>query len=98
MGGDWRADFDWRPIAHEVREVAVTTLDGMHLRLSSSGARLEISGAVVLADERHEYRDMYRHFDTLLRNSTSDVDVRPLQLVADSFLIGHRSETAAISE
>ncbi len=94
-GGDLRADFDWRPIAQEVRELEVTTLDGMHLRLSSSGGRLEINGAVVLASERHEYLGMYRHFDTLLRNSSSDVDVRPLQLVADAFLVGKQRKIAA---
>jgi D-galactose 1-dehydrogenase len=97
-GGDWRADFDWRPIAQEVRELAVTTLEGMNLRLSSSGGRLEINGAVVLAHDRHEYPAMYRHFDTLLQNGISDVDVRPLQLVADSALVGRRSETEALSE
>lgn len=92
IGSDWHADFDWRPITEEVREVTVTTRDGMRLRLSSSGGRLEIDGRTVLTHERTEYAAMYRHFDTLLRTNTSEVDVRPLQLVADAFLMGRRIE------
>ena len=94
--GDWRADFDWRPIPQEIREVTVGTKDGMRLRLSSSGGRLEIDGTTVLARERTEYADIYRHFDALLRTNKCDVDVRPLQLVADSFLIGRRTDQRAI--
>lgn len=97
-GGDWRAEFDWRPIAQEVRSLTVITQDGMHLRLSSSGGLLEVDGAVVLTHQRHEYPDMYRHFDMLLQNGTSDVDARPLQLVADAFLVGRRSDTIASEE
>jgi D-galactose 1-dehydrogenase len=93
--GDWRVDFDWRPIAAEIREVAITTDDGTQLKLSSSGGRLEINGVTVVAHERAEYAGIYRHFDVLLRNRTSDVDIRPLQLVADSFLLGRRTDNGS---
>lgn len=89
--GDWRVNFDWRPIAAEIRETAITTSDGTHLKLSSSGGRPEIDGVTVIAHERTEYAGIYRHFDVLLRNKTSDVDIGPLQLVADSFLLGRRT-------
>jgi hypothetical protein len=74
-----------RPVRSRPIAQAVTTLDGMHLRLSSGGGRLKINGAVVLGYERHEFPGIYRHFDMLLRNGTSDVDVQSLQLVADFF-------------
>lgn len=95
-GGDWRVDFDWRPIPQEIREITVGTKDGMRLRLLSSGGRLEINGETVIARERTEYAGIYRHFDALLRENTSDVDVRPLRVVADSYLIGRRLDQRAI--
>jgi D-galactose 1-dehydrogenase len=89
---DWRVVLDWRPIAAEIREIAIASDDGTHLKLSASGGRLEIDGVTVVAHERAEYAGIYRHFDILLCNGTSDVDATPLQLVADSFLLGRRTD------
>lgn len=35
-----------------------------------------------------EYRAMYRHFVDLIQAKRSDVDLAPLQLVADAFMCG----------
>jgi D-galactose 1-dehydrogenase len=47
--------------------------------------------AWVLADAAEaEYRGLYRRFVELTATGTSDVDLAPLRLVADAFLLGRR--------
>jgi D-galactose 1-dehydrogenase len=41
---------------------------------------------------------LYAHFAELVRGHRSDVDIAPLQLVADAFLCGRRTEVAAFVE
>jgi D-galactose 1-dehydrogenase len=38
-----------------------------------------------------EYRGLYRRFVELTTTGTSDVDLTPLRLVADAFLLGRRT-------
>ena len=38
-----------------------------------------------------EYRGLYRRFVELAATGTSDVDLTPLRLVADAFLLGRRN-------
>ena len=38
-----------------------------------------------------EYRGLYRRFIELAETGSSDVDLTPLRLVADAFLLGRRS-------
>ena len=38
-----------------------------------------------------EYRGLYRRFIELAATGSSDVDLTPLRLVADAFLLGRRS-------
>ena len=47
-----------------------------------------------LGPER-EYPALYAHFHALIARGESDVDVRPLRLVADAFLFGRRVQTDA---
>ena len=41
---------------------------------------------------------IYEHFGELVRGHDSDVDIAPLQLVADAFLCGRRIDVAAFVE
>jgi len=45
-----------------------------------------------------EYPDLYRQMATLIDERTSDVDLRPLELVADAFMIGAREEAEAFTD
>ena len=92
---DLSAEFDWRPIPHEVWEISVETEDGGRLHLSGGGAKLEVDGAVVAERKPEEYEAIYRHFGELLRAGRSHVDPAPLRLVADAFLLGRRREVEA---
>ena len=63
-----------------------------NLKLSRGGAVLAVDGNVVTTDESlaGEYPRLYQRFAELVDAGKSDVDWRPFQLVADSFLIGER--------
>jgi D-galactose 1-dehydrogenase len=51
---------------------------------------MTIDGNVVAEAPDEEYRELYRHFVKLATSGASDVDLAPLRLVADSFLLGRR--------
>ncbi|GAB7524738.1 Gfo/Idh/MocA family protein [Paraburkholderia sp. 2C] len=81
------ASFDWRYGPVEQWEIEVATSDGT-LFLTEGGKRLSIVGKPVdLAAER-EYPALYERFQWLIDHGEQDVDVRPLRLVADAFLLG----------
>jgi D-galactose 1-dehydrogenase len=68
------------------------------LELSMGGKDLTLDGQVVSTAPSAEYPALYAHFADLVHNRRSDVDIAPLQLVADAFLCGRRTEVAAFVE
>ena len=65
--------------------------------LSGGGARL-VAGDEVLVDEKKQsYQLLYRRFVELVAAGESDVDLTPLQLVADAFMLGRRREVEAFA-
>jgi D-galactose 1-dehydrogenase len=63
------------------------------LHLGHGGNKLLIDGTARDVGSEAEYPSMYRHFIDLVRAGKSDVDVTPLQLVADAFLRGRMIAT-----
>ena len=52
----------------------------------------------VLVDEKKQsYQSLYRRFVELVAAGESDVDLSPLQLVADAFMLGRRREVEAFA-
>jgi D-galactose 1-dehydrogenase len=96
--GDFRAQFDWRPIEKDIWEITVETRDGLKLHLSSGGARLAVGGKTVVEKKPAEYEAIYEHFDRLLRDGTSHVDAAPFRLVGDAFMVGERRDIEAFVE
>ncbi|MBB4860800.1 D-galactose 1-dehydrogenase [Novosphingobium chloroacetimidivorans] len=90
------ASFDWRETAGEQWAIHVDH-EGGSLALLDGGARLLIDDAPVAVGDEGEYPRLYRHFVDLMRESASDVDLRPMRLVADAFLIGNREVTDEFS-
>jgi D-galactose 1-dehydrogenase len=83
------AEFDFRQTGPQSWDIVVET-DGGSLTLSGGGARA-IAGGEVLADAAEaEYRGIYRRFAELTATGTCDVDLTPLRLVADAFMLGRR--------
>lgn len=88
--GEVSAGFDWREEEDEIWTIEAETTDGVSLRLSGGGARLEIAGVETIEEPREEYQRIYRRFADLIDERRSLVDVAPLRLTADSFLVGRR--------
>ena len=94
--GPLTCSLDWRRPEGEEWTIAVTTSDGMALRLEDGGSRLLIDG-----DQRHasgpgEYPEIYREFVDLVDERRSRVEVAPLRLVADCLLAGRRHTVEAV--
>lgn len=95
--GPLTCTLDWRCEQGEEWTIRVRTSDGTDILLSEGGARLSISGCDIETHGPGEYPDIYRRFVDLVDLGRSDVDVRPLRLVADCLLVGSRSEVEAVA-
>jgi L-arabinose 1- dehydrogenase len=91
LGTPIRAEFDWRFGPEELWQIEVTTRDGV-LHLAQGGKFLKIDGEVKDIGREREYPSLYDRFFELISTGSSDVDVSPLQHVADAMLLGGRHE------
>jgi predicted dehydrogenase len=85
------AEFDFRQKGEQSWDIELKTTAGQ-LKLSKGGAVLAIDGKELSSEEglAGEYPRLYQRFAELVETGRSEVDWRPFQLVADSFLIGER--------
>ena len=83
------AEFDFRQTGPQSWDIVVETDHG-RMSLSRGGRIMAIDGQVISEAPDHEYRELYRRFVELAASGASDVDLAPLRLVADSFLLGKR--------
>jgi D-galactose 1-dehydrogenase len=81
------AVFDWRQAGPETWDIVIDA-EGHTLYLSHGGNALVIDDVPQPLGPQREYPGLYRRFVELIRTGTSDVDLTPLQLVADAFLRG----------
>jgi predicted dehydrogenase len=90
-GVEIAAEFDFRQKGEQSWDIELKATSGS-LKLSKGGAVLAIDGKEVSAEEglAGEYPRLYQRFAELVDAGKSEVDWRPFQLVADSFLIGER--------
>ncbi|MDU6375221.1 MAG: gfo/Idh/MocA family oxidoreductase, partial [Bradyrhizobium sp.] len=65
--------------------------DAGQLKLSLGGARMSRDDQVMIDEKEREYPGLYRRFVALTKTGASDVDLAPLRLVADAFLLGRRN-------
>lgn len=84
-----RAEFDFRHTGTQTWDLEVVT-DAGTLKLSSGGSVLAANERSVELPAGEEYPSLYAHFADLVVECAIDVDVAPLQLVADAFLSGRR--------
>ena len=90
------ADFDFRQTGPQAWDIIVETAQG-RLILADGGNRLQLPEGSPPAGPEQEYPRLYARFVELVRSGASDVDVTPLQLVADAFLIGRHHPVAAFN-
>jgi L-arabinose 1-dehydrogenase len=67
--------------------------DAGTLRLGMGGSILQLPGADEQKAPDREYPRLYARFAELVATGESDVDVRPLQIVADAFVMAERRTT-----
>lgn len=86
------AEFDWRKKGGEAWNIELMTDQGLVV-LSEGGAALSVDGTRLDTgpeSEHGEYEAIYANFAEIIKAGRSDVDLTPLKLVADSFLLGNR--------
>ena len=91
------AEFDWRQEGPQTWTISIQLHDGGSVVLTHGGTKLFVDGAEILAESDQEYRHIYRRFHKLITNKQSDIDARPLHIVADAMLLGTRRETTAFN-
>jgi D-galactose 1-dehydrogenase len=92
-----QVDLDFLQTGPQTWSIDIET-DSGRLELSMGGKDLTLDGDLVSTAPSAEYPALYAHFAELVRSHRSDVDIAPLQLVADAFLCGRRTEVAAFVE
>jgi len=83
------AEFDFLQTGPQSWDIDLDT-DGGAVTLSMGGARLRAGGKQLVDAADAEYAGLYRRFRQLCVTGEADVDLAPLQLVADAFLLGRR--------
>ena len=84
------AEFDFLQTGPQTWDIEVDT-DAGTMVLSMGGSILHLPGEPPREAADAEYPGLYRRFAELVATGESDVDLRPLQLVADAFLIADRT-------
>ena len=94
------SEYDWRQSDDEEWTIEFVTDDGT-LQILDGGAVLLMDGKPLPLDEHSEfgeYEAIYARFAEIIHAGESDVDLSPLKLVADAFLLGDRQEVEAFVE
>lgn len=88
-------DLDFLQTGPQRWEIEIATDDGI-LQLTDGGRRVFINGAEqAISEDPGEYPRLYARFAEMIRSGRSEVDLRPLQLVADTWLVCDRETTAS---
>ncbi|MGC2404730.1 MAG: hypothetical protein WA510_33375, partial [Acidobacteriaceae bacterium] len=91
------AEFDFRQTGEQTWDVIVDT-DAGQLKLRHGGSTMQVDGLAVDVAPSAEYPSLYRQFAQLVRDRKNDVDLAPLRLVADAFLLGRREFVEPFSD
>lgn len=90
--GALEAAFDWRETGGETWTIDIRTEAGDDILLADGGARLVRNGKDEAVSGPGEYPSIYEEFAGLIDAGKSHVDLAPLRLAADAFLVGRRTE------
>lgn len=88
------ADLDWYHRDGEEWTIVWRLADGGNAVLRRGGACLEIDGKVIVDGQDEEYKGIYERFAALIAARQSEVELRPLQLAADAFMIADHERVA----
>ncbi len=91
-GAAIQVELDFRATGAQTWDIDFDTDDGP-IKLSAGGSDLTVDNVPLRQDSaalRSEYASIYARFADLIAHRRSEVDARPMQLVADIFLLGKR--------
>jgi D-galactose 1-dehydrogenase len=91
------AEFDFRQTGPQTWDIRIET-DAGPVVLSRGGMQLRDGDSLVVDAPKEEYPALYRRFLALASEGKSDVDLAPLRLVADSFMLGRRRFVEAFED
>ena len=89
------AEFDWRQTGPQLWRIRVEDRTGEQYIFAQGGDSASHTAGNASSALSAEYRAMYEHFVQLVKAGKSDVDVRPLELIADAHFIGKQLSTEA---
>jgi D-galactose 1-dehydrogenase len=89
-----KVEFDFRKTPPQTWDIRIET-DRGPLVISGGGARMSDGETGVVDAMKEEYPAVYRRFVELASKGECDVDLAPLQIVADAFLLGRRRTVEA---
>ncbi|PNU06803.1 Gfo/Idh/MocA family protein [Novosphingobium guangzhouense] len=91
-----RVEFDFLQTGPQTWSIEVDT-DAGTLSLAMGGSVLTLPGEEQRTEPDREYARLYARFAELIATGQSDVDVRPMRLVSDAFLLAERRTTDSFS-
>jgi len=91
------ASFDFLQTGPQTWDISIAT-DSGELLLSNGGTRLFANGREMELPSQVAYRCLYAHFAGLIERGLSDVDTKPLCLVADAFMLGRHVTVPAFHD
>ncbi|AZO24009.1 Gfo/Idh/MocA family oxidoreductase [Mesorhizobium sp. M1E.F.Ca.ET.045.02.1.1] len=83
-------ELDWLQTGPQSWDILAETDNGKMV-LSGGGAKLAVDGKIIHDEPEAEYPMLYKRFAEIVRAGVSDVDLAPLQHVADAFMLGKRN-------
>ena len=91
------AEFDFRQTGPPSWDILCETEAGP-VTLSKGGRQLRDGNRLVVDATDEEYPALYRRFVAVTSDGKSEVDLTPLRLVADSFMLGRRRSVEAFGD
>lgn len=87
-------ELDWLQTGPQSWDIVAETDKG-RMVLSGGGAKLAVDGQTIHDEPEAEYPMLYKRFAEIVRAGVSDIDLAPLQHVADAFMLGKRNVVEA---
>jgi D-galactose 1-dehydrogenase len=89
-----RVFFDWTGEGKETRDIEILLPTGERACLRHSGSEFVVGAQAFRADGHQEYERLYAHFLELIRARVCDLDIEPLRVTADAFLVARHGSIA----
>ena len=90
------SEHDWNQKDGETWTIRWTLGDGGILEIERGGALLRLDGEILVDGIDEEYPRLYARFRELIQAGRSEVEIRPLQIAADAFMLARHEPVAAV--